>query len=155
MIREAVADDSKTLEGFYKLLAPASMNINVLPERLEQIKQDNNNFLFVYEENGELLGTIFLTLCMSPAYEFRPYGLVEYVYVIEDARGKGIGSSLMKHVEDFCISKHCTRISLMSSAHRLEAHKFFERRGYNGTISKTFKKYIRVTSVDWAKKPLN
>jgi GNAT superfamily N-acetyltransferase len=102
------------------------------------------------EENGALLGTIFLTLCMDPAYEFRPYGLVEYIFVLEQARGKGIGSSLLSHVEEICASKHCTRISLMSSAQRVEAHRFFEARGYNGEKSKAFKKYIRVTPVEWS-----
>ncbi|UVI33065.1 GNAT family N-acetyltransferase [Paenibacillus spongiae] len=149
MIREAVKDDSIILNGFYRSLAPASRNINVLPERIEQIRQDPNNFLFVYEDNGDLLGTIFLTLCMDPAYEFRPYGMVEYIFVIEEARGKGIGRSLLAHVEDLCVSRHCTRICLMSGTQREEAHRFFQRAGYNGTVSKAFKKYIRVVPVDW------
>lgn len=149
MIREAVADDVITLNTLYKLLVPSSKNINVLPDRIEQIRHDNNNFLFVYEEDGVILGTIFLTLCMDPAYEFRPYGLVEYIFVLEEARGKGVGSSLLRHIEEVCISKHCTRICLMSNAQRTDAHRFFESNGYNGTTSKAFKKYIRVNPVDW------
>jgi GNAT superfamily N-acetyltransferase len=90
---------------------------------------------------------------MCPAYEFRPYGLVEYIFVVEEARGKGVGSSLLKHVEEICVSKHCTRISLMSNAQRVEAHQFFESRGYNGSRSKAFKKFIRVTPVEWAVEP--
>lgn len=150
MIREAIAKDAEILEGFYKQLAPASKNIHVLPERIEQIRQDRNHFLFVYESDRNIWGTVFLTLCMDPAYEFRPYGLLEYLYVAEEARGKGIGSSLLKHAEEICVSQHCTRISLMSSAQRLEAHSFFESKGYNGSRSKAFKKYIRVKPVDWS-----
>ncbi|MCU6794848.1 GNAT family N-acetyltransferase [Paenibacillus sp. WQ 127069] len=149
MIREAVATDSETLESLYKLLVPTSRNIHVLPERMEQIIADSNNFLFVYEENGQILGTVFLTLCMCPAYEFRPYGIVEYVFVREEARGSGIGKSLLDHVEQICVSKHCTYIGLMSNAQRENAHRFFESRGYNGTMSKGFKKYIKVRPVDW------
>ncbi|WP_372516749.1 hypothetical protein [Paenibacillus silviterrae] len=46
MIREATANDSAVLSNFYKLLAPASKNSNVLPERIEQIKKDENDFFF-------------------------------------------------------------------------------------------------------------
>lgn len=149
VIREATANDSGVLANFYKLLAPASKNINVLPERIEQIKKDENNFLFVYEQDGEILGTIFLTLCLDPAYEFRPYGVVEYVFVTEEARGRGIGKALLNYVDEVCVSRHCTRICLMSSVQRTDAHRFFENGGYNGTISKAFKKYIRVRPVTW------
>jgi hypothetical protein len=37
----------------------------------------------------------------------------------------------------------------MSNALRVDAHRFFESRGYNGSKSKAFKKYIRVVPVDW------
>jgi GNAT superfamily N-acetyltransferase len=149
MIREANAKDSTILANFYRLLAPSSKNINVLPERIEQIKKDENNFLFVYEHEGELLGTIFLSLCLDPAYEFRPYGVVEYVFVIDGARRKGIGKALLNHVNEICDSRHCTRICLMSSAQRADAHRFFENNGYNGAISRAFKKYIKVKPVIW------
>ncbi|MED3090657.1 GNAT family N-acetyltransferase, partial [Bacillus toyonensis] len=35
-------------------------------------------------------------------------------------------------------------IILLSSAARIKAHKFFTKNGYNGTISKGFKKYIPI-----------
>ncbi|MDF2651051.1 MAG: Acetyltransferase, partial [Paenibacillus sp.] len=79
MIREAEANDSDLLEKLYKELAPNSKNIKVLPERIEQIKQDSNNFLFVYEESGIVQGTIFTTLCLDPMYQFRPYAVVENI----------------------------------------------------------------------------
>ncbi|PEJ82122.1 GNAT family N-acetyltransferase, partial [Bacillus toyonensis] len=52
MIREAEPKDSNVIENLYKKLAPHSKNIKVLPQRIEQIRNDSNNFLFVYEESG-------------------------------------------------------------------------------------------------------
>ncbi|MGF7033848.1 GNAT superfamily N-acetyltransferase [Paenibacillus mucilaginosus] len=153
MIREAAGEDADTLAGFYRELAPSSRNVNVLPERVEQIRRDPNNFLFIYEEEGIPLGRVFLTLCMDPGYEFRPNGVIEYMVVAESARGRGIGSALLEHAERLCATKHCTRVSLMSGSERTEAHRFYESRGYKGTASKAFKKYIRVTPVNWPEQP--
>ncbi len=50
----------------------------------------------------------------------------------------------MEHVEQMSIARESTRIILLSSATRTEAHKFFDKNGYNGTISKGFKKYIPI-----------
>ncbi|MEI4801866.1 GNAT family N-acetyltransferase [Bacillus sp. NPDC077411] len=146
MIREAESKDSNAIENLYKILAPHSKNIKVLPERIEQIRNDANNFLFVYEEHGKVKGSIFMTFCLDPGYQFRPYTVVEYVIVNEEFRGNGIGEKLLKHVEQLSIARESTRIILLSSATRVEAHKFFTKNGYNGTISKGFKKYIPIQS---------
>lgn len=144
MIREADPKDSSVIEKLYKKLAPHSINLKVLPERVEQIRKDYNNFLFVYEEDHVIKGSIFITFCLDPGYEFRPYTIVEYVIVGEGYRGKGIGEKLLKHVEKVSIGRESTRIVLLSSVARTEAHKFFTKNGYDGTISKGFKKYIPI-----------
>ncbi|CAH1226848.1 hypothetical protein PAECIP111891_06012 [Paenibacillus allorhizoplanae] len=145
MIREAESKDTNILESLYKALAPNSKNIKVLPERIEQIMADPNNFLFVYEDHGIVTGTIFMTVCLDPMYQFRPYAVVENVIVNKDFRGNGIGKRLLEHVEQLCISRGCTKIMLLSSANRIEAHEFFMKNGYSGTVSKGFKKYIPIT----------
>ena len=117
-----------------------------VPERIEQIKKDLNNFLFVYEESGIVRGTIFATLCLDSMYQFKPYAVVENIIVNTAFRGNGIGKRLLEHVEQMCILKGCTKIMLLSSASRIEAHEFFEKNGFNGTVSKGFKKYIPISN---------
>jgi len=145
MIREAESKDANVLEDLYKTLAPNSKNIKVLPERIEQILSDSNNFLFVYDDHGVIAGTIFVTICLDPMYQFRPYAVVENVIVDKTLRGTGIGKKLLQHVENQCISQGCTKIMLLSSANRIEAHEFFTKNGYSGTVGKGFKKYITIT----------
>lgn len=145
MIREAESRDSNVIEMLYKKLAPHSKNIKILPERIEQIKKDANNFLFVYEEDFIIKGSIFMTFCLDPAYQFRPYTVVEYIIVDEGFRGSGIGKKLLKHVEQLSTVKKSTRIVFLSSVTRIKAHEFFANNGYDGTISKGFKKYIPIT----------
>ncbi|MDW9207642.1 hypothetical protein BTTOUR_02280 [Bacillus thuringiensis serovar toumanoffi] len=37
-----------------------------------------------------LLFFIFMTFCLDPRYQFRPYTVLEYVIVNEDFKGNGI-----------------------------------------------------------------
>ncbi|WP_257129297.1 GNAT family N-acetyltransferase [Bacillus toyonensis] len=120
------------------------LNIDKFTGFLNIKKEKSYNFLFVYEESGNVKGSIFMTFCLDPGYQFRPYTVLEYVIVNEDFRGNGIGEKLLKHVEEISIARGSTRIILLSSATRIKAHKFFTKNGYNGTISKGFKKYIPI-----------
>lgn len=144
MIREAESKDAQVLEDLYRLLVPTSQNIKVLPERVEEIKKDPNNYLFVLEEENKLQGSVFITLCLDPMYQYRPYAVIENLIIAEEFRGQGLGRELLHHVEQFCMNRNCTKMMLVSSTKRIEAHNFFEKLGYNGTISKGFKKYIRI-----------
>jgi GNAT superfamily N-acetyltransferase len=99
------------------------------------------------DQDAEIVkGTIFLTLCLDPMYQFRPYAVIENLFVREEYRGQGIGKSLLEFVEKLCIDRNCKKIMLMSSSKRVEAHKFFESLGYSGSVSKGFKKYIRIST---------
>lgn len=143
MIREAEAKDRNEIQRLYQLLVPSNKNINVLSERIKQIKNDKNNYLFVYEEEEKILGTIFLTICLDAMFQMRPYGVVENMIVDTKVRHKGIGKKLLLHIDEICKEINCTKIMLLSNSKRIEAHRFFQDNGYNGSISKGFKKYLR------------
>ncbi|MEX2415222.1 MAG: hypothetical protein WD424_03685 [Paenibacillaceae bacterium] len=51
MIREAEHRDRERIEELYRILIPDDNEIKVLHERIDQIKNDPNNYLLVYE-NG-------------------------------------------------------------------------------------------------------
>ncbi|MDF2937356.1 MAG: hypothetical protein K0Q90_2729 [Paenibacillaceae bacterium] len=142
MIREAEAGDKEQLSRLYRMLVPNSKKMDVQEEQIHKIRTDPMNFIFVYEEHGELLGSLTLNICMQALHGERPYAIVENVIVHDDHRGKSIGHQLFRHVEAYCNSIHCHRIMLLSKATRIRAHQFFEREGYDGQISKGFKKYL-------------
>lgn len=142
MIREAERTDRDQLFELYRMLVPNSKRMNVLEEQIEKIRMDPNNFLLVYEEEGEILGTVTLNICLQALHGLRPYGVVENIIVHENHRGENIGRAILQYVEEYCVSIDCHRIMLLSNSMRHRAHQFFEREGYNGSISKGFKKYI-------------
>lgn len=141
MIREAERQDRERIEELYKILIPDDNEIIVLNGRIDQIKQDPHNFLFVNEINGRVEGTVLLTICLDVMYGNRPYAVVENIIVDPDYRGMGVGKGLLKHLEDYCASVECRELLLMSNVKRTKAHEFFERQGFNH-VAKGFKKYL-------------
>ncbi len=142
MIREAERKDKEQLLKLYKMLVPNSKKMNVLEEQIDKIRKDPMNFLLVYDEEGELLGTLTLNICLQALHGTRPYGVIENIVVHEDHRSRNIGKKLLQFAEDYCKSIDCHKIMLLSNSKRQRAHQFFEREGYNGSISKGFKKYL-------------
>lgn len=142
MIREAEGKDKEQLSSLYRMLVPNSKKMNVLEEQIDKIRMDPFNFVLVYEEGGALLGTLTLNICLQAMHGTRPYGVIENIVVHEDHRSRNIGQSLLQYAEEYCRSLNCHKIMLLSHSKRLRAHQFFEREGYDGSVSKGFKKYL-------------
>jgi N-acetylglutamate synthase-like GNAT family acetyltransferase len=114
MIREAETGDRKSIQRLYEILCP-NEQINVLAERIDRIKEDLNNYLFVYEEDSQILGTVFITICLDAMFGFQPYAVLENIIVQDSVRGRGIGKKLLEHIEHECRKLHCTKIMLLSN----------------------------------------
>ncbi|MBY9079247.1 GNAT family N-acetyltransferase [Paenibacillus sp. HN-1] len=142
MIREAEKSDKDQLYELYRMLVPNSKKMNVLEVQIDAIRRDPNNFLLVFDEVGKVLGTVTLNICIQALHGTRPYGVVENIIVHEDHRSKNIGQQLLQYVEEYCKSINCHRIMLLSNSSRTRAHQFFEKEGYDGLVSKGFKKYL-------------
>lgn len=142
MIREAGSADAGAIQRLYELLVPHNPRIRVLPERLEHLREDASHFCFVAERDGAVVGTVLLHLCPDVMFEERPYALLENLVVDPAVRGGGVGRALLEHAERVCREHHCTKIMLLSGVQRAEAHGFFERLGYDGSVSRAFKKYL-------------
>lgn len=129
MIREAERRDRARIEELYKILIPDDNEIKVLHERIDQIKNDPNHYLLVYENEGTVMGTILLSFCPDAMYGNRPYAMLENLIVDPTCRGMGVGKQLFDHIEICCKAVDCREILLLSNVRRTEAHQFFERLG--------------------------
>jgi N-acetylglutamate synthase-like GNAT family acetyltransferase len=143
-IRQAEAKDVSALSRLYQQLvrsvAPETV-IDVREDRIEQIRVNAENFLFVLEINNQICGTAFVTLCLDPLYRYQPYGLLENFVIDENQQGKGYGAMLVRYVESFCLRADCSKIMLLSNSQRSEAHRFFEKQGFSQALKKGFVKY--------------
>ena len=66
---------------------------------------------------------------------------IESVYVASKYRGQGIGSALLRRVEDFARFRGCYRLQLASRNERLDAHSFYRSSGFSQS-SQGFKKQL-------------
>ena len=74
-----------------------------------------------------------------------PVAWLTTLVVLEDARGAGIGSALVRHVEGWAVEKGAKRLSVTSGIQRLSTHEFYEKRDYQRTGLRFSKQLDRAT----------
>ncbi|WP_342561156.1 GNAT family N-acetyltransferase [Paenibacillus sp. FSL R7-0345] len=142
MIREALPQDAGALEALYRQLLPDHPDIRVSPDRIRDISANPDSLLYIYEMQGEVIGTVHLHLCMDALSGDRPFAVIERVVTASHARGQGCGAALMRHAEETARSRGALKVMLSSNARREDAHRFYERLGYDGGGSRLYKKYL-------------
>lgn len=60
----------------------------------------------------------------------RPQAWINDLVVTETLRGQGIGTALLDRAEELARARGCFRMSLETSAWRVETHGFYERKGW-------------------------
>lgn len=142
MIRRALEEDAAAIESLYRELV-ADPLICVLPEQVASLAESASSFLLVADASGTICGTALLSICADVMYRQQAFGVIENVVVAETRRGSGIGGMLLAHIERLALDHDCTKLMLLSSAGRTEAHAFFRRCGFAGDTKKAFVKYRR------------
>jgi N-acetylglutamate synthase-like GNAT family acetyltransferase len=142
IIRNARPDDAERIAELYKQLV-SNPEVMVQPGRISAISGDPNTGLFVCELSGEVQGTALVSLCADVMFGSQPFAVIENVVVDEDVRGQGLGEALLRHIEAFCLASNCSKMMLLSSIQREDAHRFFERAGFAGSSKRGFVKYRR------------
>jgi N-acetylglutamate synthase-like GNAT family acetyltransferase len=143
-VREAEGSDAAAiLELYRQLVRPVApdVEVDVRADRLEQIRSDPHNFVWVLETDNGVVGTAFVTLCLDPMHNGQPYAVLENFVIDERCRAKCYGARLMRYAVDFCYRADCSKIMLQSHGSRSQAHAFFEAQGFSATNKKAFVKY--------------
>ena len=131
-IRPAVPADAPILSELLAQLGyPAS--VSDVPQRLQAIADFPDAAAFVAANRyGEVVGLITGHIIPS-IHDNEPVAWLTTLVVLEDARGAGIGSALVRHVEAWAVGKGAKRLSVTSGIQRLETHEFYEKRAYERT----------------------
>jgi predicted N-acetyltransferase YhbS len=141
LIRFAVPADAADLGTLYNQLVSDSA-VRVSPEVISSLAAQRAA-LFVCEMDNRVVATVLVQLCADVMYAEQPFAVVENLVVDAGYRRSGICAALLVAVEKFCIEADCTKIMLMSSLHRGEAHLAFEKAGYSGNLKRGFVRYRR------------
>jgi len=108
--------------------------------RIEAILPDPDYRTFVAEGDGKVCGLVGVRL--GRIYELDERIAQVLVLVVDEGmQGKGIGTALLNCAEAWAQEQGAVGASLVSGDHRLGAHRFYERRGYDAR-GKVFRKQI-------------
>ena len=134
-IRDATPED---LPALVRLLGQLNETPQPAPtkrhrEAFAAIAADPRQRLLVVEHDGAVIGSASLVIVPNLGHNGAPYALVENVVVDESARGQGHGDALMRHIIDAARQAGCYKVVLTSRKHRKDAHRFYERLGFEAT----------------------
>jgi GNAT superfamily N-acetyltransferase len=102
-------------------------------EAFERVEADPNQLLAVMDDGGEIVGTLQLTFVPGLSHRGATRAIVEAVRVHSGRRGDGLGGTLIKWAVEEARRRGCALVQLTSDLSRTDAHRFYERLGFQRT----------------------
>ena len=107
-----------------------------------RLENDPDYTLLGVREAGRLVGSVMGILCQELYGRCRPFMVVEDLIVDQAHRRRGVGSELMRGIEQEALRHQCSYIMLVTDANRIEALGFYEHLGYHPDRYRACKKYL-------------
>lgn len=156
MLRQATdADLNQVEEGYQKHFlhekehgAFTVFQEGVYPTRADAAKALSKGALHVYEENGDILGSIIVDRNQPDEYETIDWPsrapaekvmVIHLVMVCPEAAGKGIGTSLVKYAMERARQHSCETVRLDTGAQNIPAASLYKKLGFQLAETGTMK----------------
>jgi ADP-ribose pyrophosphatase YjhB (NUDIX family)/ribosomal protein S18 acetylase RimI-like enzyme len=97
------------------------------------IDADPAHSLVVAERDGRVVGTLQLSIIPGLARRGALRGQLEAVRVAEGQRGHGLGEAMVRWAVEESRRRGCALVQLTTDKSRTEAHRFYERLGFERT----------------------
>jgi GNAT superfamily N-acetyltransferase len=126
----AVADApvlADLLDRFNREYAEATPGLVVLSARLERLLVGENVFALLAGDPA--VGLALVTLRPN-VWSSGPVALLDELYVVPSERGRGIGTALLKAVEEECRTRGSALLEINVDGQDTDARRFYERHGY-------------------------
>ncbi|MFI8850657.1 GNAT family N-acetyltransferase [Streptomyces sp. 891-h] len=99
----------------------------------DRIDADPNQHLVIAEQDGTTVGTLHLTVIPGLSRRGSARSLIEAVRIHADHRGSGMGTRLIEWAVAESRRLGCVLVQLTSDATRVDAHRFYERLGFQAS----------------------
>lgn len=130
MIRRAESRDSEALAALIGQLGYHT-TADEVAKRLSLMIAEGRVVL-VAELDGAVVGCLS-TSVMRVLHRPAPVGRISMMVVDESLRSRGIGAELVRAAEQVLAAQGCYMVEVTSHVRRAEAHRFYERLGYEKT----------------------
>ena len=105
------------------------------------IIEDDRSELFIAEQDGEVVGMAGLHFYIS-SVQGGYAGVVEDVVVAKEHSGKGIGTKLLNHIDNFARDKGVERLQLMVADDNTSAKSVYNTHNWHETKYIGYVKYL-------------
>jgi GNAT superfamily N-acetyltransferase len=113
--------------------SPRPVDLAPIVHAFETIASDPMALLCVATERGGVVGTFQMNILRHLTHGGAPVAQIEAVAVAQAARGRGIGTAMMRFAIAEARRHGCIRAQLTSQKRRTRAHGFYEALGFKRT----------------------
>lgn len=100
---------------------------------LERLSRDPNQHLVVAVRESRVVGTLQLTVIPGLSRRGATRSVIEAVRIHADERGSGLGTELIEWAVEESRRQNCQLVQLTSDVTRTDAHRFYERLGFEAS----------------------
>ena len=132
IVRKAAVRDIPRILELYEELTENKQDISPAKAKqiLRQINAISEGRLLVAEQDGLVLGTLYIQVIPSLSHNGTPYAVIENVVVDKRFHKQGIGRLLIENALTFAREAGCYKVQLLSMKKRLDAHQFYRAFGF-------------------------
>ena len=141
-IRELKETDLESLAELYVQFWGETSCPEKMQETFRRLKENPDYIFLVADHKGHIAGSLMGIICEELYGECRPFLVIEDVIVDKASRHKGIGSALIRKIENCAISRNCNYIIFVTESERTEALLFYQSLGYSPEAYRGFKKRL-------------
>ncbi|WEH28595.1 GNAT family N-acetyltransferase [Streptomyces sp. AM 3-1-1] len=99
-------------------------------QAFDRLDEDKNQHLVVAERDGEIVGTLQLSVLHGLSRQGTTRTIIEAVRVSAATRGGGLGTQLITWAIEESRRQGASLVQLTSNATRGDAHRFYKRLGF-------------------------
>ena len=112
-------------------IVPWEFDCSAAEAAYRRMCEREDSAVFVAKAGDRVVGTVTAICCTSLAARFLA---VEDVVVAPELRGQGGCTALMEAADAFAREQGCGYGIVVSSGHRTQAHRFYEKCGFDSTV---------------------
>ncbi|CAN7484874.1 GNAT family N-acetyltransferase [Acidovorax sp. LjRoot118] len=138
--RRAIASDMDAVLALYRELRPHDPPLapGRALELWNNVHDSPQSFIVVCEHEGQVGATCMLALVANLASAGRPIGFIEHVVTASAFRRLGLAEACLQFAVHEAWRLGCCKVVLLSGSQRPQAHRLYEKLGFNGDTERGF-----------------
>ena len=137
--RTLTGSDLGSLVELYQQLDPKDgLSAEACEAAWKEIEKNPDIRYFGAVEGGKVVSTCYAVIIPNLTRGCRGICFIENVVTDREYRNRGLASRVIGMAVDFAKERYCYKVILQSGKARTEAHRFYERIGFDGESKKAF-----------------